>query len=147
LEDKFKSRIGKMPIEYVTSIKCDKINGCGSLSITEIGFNEIHGHRYQCETCGYTWWGGRLKNKENNKKRPPFPKPADLKVCECEICGLNEDELGYSEVLETHHKDHNPQNNERLNLWVLCTPCHKKVHHERTYRGDHFRGRFTNNEG
>lgn len=120
--------------EFRALTHCDK---CGSANIEETTFNETHGHRYSCQDCRYVCWGGKLKNKEKNGKRPPCPTPADLGVEHCEVCGRNKEILGYSETLEVHHKDIDPTNNKRLNLWVLCTACHRLVHYQRTYRGDH----------
>lgn len=64
--------------------------------------------------------------------------PLDLWIDICQMCLLAYDHLGYSEVLETHHIDDNPQNNDRLNLFVACTSCHKLIHHQRTYRYTHY---------
>jgi predicted RNA-binding Zn-ribbon protein involved in translation (DUF1610 family) len=129
----------ELAIEFRVLDKCDK---CGSNSITENSFNEIHGHHYLCACCGYTCWGGRKHNEEKNKKRPPCPTAEDLKVYQCDICTRQERYLGYSETLEVHHKDGDPANNDRINLWVLCTVCHKLIHHQRTYRGEHFMQKF-----
>lgn len=122
-------------IEYRKLTECDK---CGSPNIIEDNFSPIHGFWYICEDCHYRCWGGRLKNKEKNEKRPPCPTPRDLWIDKCQMCLLPYDSLGYSEVLETHHIDDNPQNNERLNLLVVCTSCHKLIHHQRTYRCNHY---------
>jgi predicted RNA-binding Zn-ribbon protein involved in translation (DUF1610 family) len=129
----------ELAIEYVTFELCVK---CGSFSFEEISFNEIHGHLYHCPDCGYKGWGGRKHNEEKNKKRPPCPTAEDLRVYQCDICTRQEHYLGYSETLEVHHRDGDPANNDRLNLWVLCTVCHKLVHHQRTYRGEHFMQKF-----
>jgi hypothetical protein len=122
-------------IEYRTLDCCDR---CGSNEIRESSFNEIHGHRYVCESCQYTCWGGRLKNKEKNEKRPPCPSAADLGVDQCQICRLKRKFLGYGNTLEVHHLDGNPQNNEIDNLIVACTHHHKWIHHEIIYYNEHF---------
>jgi hypothetical protein len=124
-----------MSIEYRRLSCCDK---CKSTKIKEENFSEIHGYWYGCLNCGYHCWGGRLKNKIKNEKRPPCPAPRDLGIDACQMCLLAYDHLGYSEVLETHHIDDNPQNNDRLNLFVACTSCHKLIHHQRNYRYTHY---------
>jgi len=123
--------------EYNILAKCGR-RDCGSLDIRETHFSEIHGHRYVCNDCGYTCWGGKLKNKVAIEKRPPCPSPLDLNIQYCQMCLLEIENLGYSEALDTHHIDDNPQNNERLNLQVVCTSCHKLIHHQRTYRYSHY---------
>jgi 5-methylcytosine-specific restriction endonuclease McrA len=44
----------------------------------------------------------------------------------CSICGYSE----YPEILQIHHKDKNPHNNQRYNLIVLCPNCHYLVHRD-----------------
>lgn len=41
----------------------------------------------------------------------------------CEVCGWDEDER----ILEVHHIDENRENNEILNLKILCPTCHRKI--------------------
>lgn len=126
-------------IEHRVLKECDK---CGCPDISETGFSEIHGHRYVCNACGYVCWGGRVKNEDKNKKRPPCPTPDDLKVFACEMCGLEERFLNYGQSLEVHHKNIDPTDNDRLNLWVLCTKHHKLVHHIRHWEGEGFMQKF-----
>jgi len=38
----------------------------------------------------------------------------------CERCGCTRD----TAILTTHHKDHNPANNDDSNLEALCQACH-----------------------
>jgi len=48
-------------------------------------------------------------------------------VGKCEICSKSLKELKEQGVwLTVHHKDRNPQNNERKNLLVCCPRCHFK---------------------
>jgi 5-methylcytosine-specific restriction endonuclease McrA len=62
----------------------------------------------------------------------------------CQMCLLEKEHLGYAETLETHHIDNNSQNNERSNLQIVCTSCHKLIHHQRTYRYNHYVRRIDN---
>ena len=95
----------------------------------------IHGYEICCIKCNkHISWAGKPKNKEKLNKRPPCPSPEDLKIDWCQICLLPKHFLGELETLHTHHLDDNPQNNERLNLLVVCTSCHKLIEHQRTYR-------------
>lgn len=126
-------------IEYRILKECGK---CGCPDISETTFNEIHGHHYVCNVCGYRCWGGRLQNEEKCNKRPRHPSQANLQVNICEMCGLEERFLNYGQTLEVHHKDLNPANNDRLNLWVLCTKHHKLVHHIQHWEGEGFIQKF-----
>ena len=44
--------------------------------------------------------------------------------CVCESCGR----MFNDRLLEIHHKDHNPSNQNTSNLQVLCAVCHNEVH-------------------
>jgi len=132
-------------MEYNQLSKCDRAS-CGSENITNTSFSEIHGYRYVCLDCGYTCWGGKLKNKEKIEKRPPCPSASDLNINYCQMCLLESNNLGYAETLETHHIDDQPKNNERSNLHIVCTSCHKLIHHQRTYRYNHYVRRISNGQ-
>jgi hypothetical protein len=52
----------------------------------------------------------------------------------CEFCGVenHSTRIGWNGekitvVLTVHHKDHNPKNNSRDNLLLLCQKCHMKM--------------------
>lgn len=53
----------------------------------------------------------------------------------CEMCLRSK--LPSGTVLQAHHvlpkKDGGGE--ERENIWILCSMCHKQVHHNRTYLG------------
>jgi len=42
----------------------------------------------------------------------------------CERCGYNK-----SKILQVHHKDRNPKNNDFKNLEIICPNCHSEDHH------------------
>ena len=42
----------------------------------------------------------------------------------CERCGYNK-----SKILQVHHKDRNPKNNDFKNLEIICPNCHFEDHH------------------
>ncbi|MCZ2338961.1 MAG: hypothetical protein LC127_12400 [Chitinophagales bacterium] len=130
-------------METIVYVVCKKCQKCGSENVEWTTNNEIHGNHYICRDCHHSFWGGRLKNEEKNKKRPPYPSPTDLGIECCEICQRDKSILGYAETLETHHKDGHPTNNDRLNLWVLCTECHDLVHLIRKHRKVNFLMKFS----
>ena len=93
-----------------------------------------HFSQIRCPDCNY-FFGFRAKPKNDDKleHRPNgAPTPKDLAIDYCELC-LREKNETHRHILETHHKDGNPSNNDRLNLEVLCLRCHKLVHWVRTY--------------
>ena len=53
-------------VEYAT---CEKCKNCESTNIEWIKLNEMHGNWYHCNNCSRGFWGGKLKNEEQNKKR------------------------------------------------------------------------------
>lgn len=46
--------------------------------------------------------------------------------CKCEICGIK-DWQNKSIILQVHHKDGNPKNNDLSNLQILCPNCHSQT--------------------
>ena len=101
--------------------------------------HRVHGDKLICNECGRFRWLPMEKNRPALEKRPKCPTPAQLGVSVCEYCHMPEAELHRREALEVHHRDGDPANNERENLAVYCTPCHKLCHHMRTYRTEHRR--------
>jgi hypothetical protein len=99
----------------------------------------IHGYEVCCFECNaHIGWAGKPKNDKKHEERPPCPSPEDLEIDWCQMCLLPKNMLGENETLHTHHIDDEPKNNERLNLFVVCTSCHTLIHHQRTYRYNHY---------
>lgn len=70
--------------------------------------------------------GNRSKNEElaNYQNSTAYRRNAFLNYeHKCSLCGWNEDER----ILEVHHIDENRNNNDILNLLILCPICHKKL--------------------
>lgn len=44
----------------------------------------------------------------------------------CEICGSDKN-------IDVHHKDCNPNNNDRSNLMLVCRSCHMKIHRRKMF--------------
>lgn len=55
----------------------------------------------------------------------------------CEMCLRAEVDLPRSQVLHAHHviEKQSGGDESRENIWIVCTKCHKYIHHERTYLG------------
>lgn len=93
----------------------------------------------RCAICGFF-----IKSlpKEKNKDKRPKNKllPTDLGIDYCQMCRRQGKRLGKHEVLHSHHIIEINEGGPDLpeNIWVLCTPCHLVVHHQRTYLNEHF---------
>lgn len=98
-----------------------------------------HAAEVRCGNCGaFIQW---LKKEVNKDKRPKNRLlPRDLGIDYCQMCRRHEARLGKHEVLHSHHVIEIQEGGPdiRDNIWVLCTPCHLVVHHQRTYLNDHF---------
>lgn len=86
-----------------------------------------------CRVCGHWHW---MKKPKNEGKRPPNKyTPADLGINYCQICLRSRNDLIKTETLEVHHIIEVGKDGEDVpeNCWVVCTPCHRIIHYNRTY--------------
>lgn len=92
-----------------------------------------------CGQCG-VWlrWVSKPENVGVRTKTSRF-KIKHFAQELCEICRRPRAMLGNNETLEIHHKDVNPDNDVMENLLLLCTCCHRQVHHNHTYLYLHHR--------
>lgn len=105
--------------------------------------NPVHGYKVYCTACD-TWlgWGGKAKDLKNERGERTISskwtaKRLQIEICQC--CLRSLEKLGDNENLEIHHvvpvKDGGADTLD--NIWVLCTTCHKEVHHRRVYFNGH----------
>lgn len=107
--------------------------------------NVMHGYALYCPQCNMFWgWSGRKKvmhDEDGNRKFSTQWPPKRIGIDFCQSCLRTEDQLGDGECLESHHiieiKDGGEDNPQ--NIWVVCTACHKMIHHRRTYLYRHLR--------
>ena len=97
-----------------------------------------HYGKNTCPLCSRSWWQGKpevVKRRKTSKYTIE-----DLGIECCELCRRPKDMLGDNQTLEIHHKHllEDGGLDERDNLLVLCTPCHKDVHWKKTYFHDHY---------
>ena len=61
----------------------------------------------------------------------------------CELCLRAKNQLPGTQTLEAHHviEVQDGGSDERNNIWIVCTSCHKFVHHQRTYLGHYHQER------
>lgn len=92
-----------------------------------------HAGEIKCAVCG-RFLGWKKKEKNEGKRAKQVHSPESLQIDFCQVCLLPKQHLGVNETLDIHHIDDDPENNDRLNILVACTACHKLIHHQRTYR-------------
>lgn len=104
----------------------------------------VHYGQIVCPQCGKHL--GFVKKPENIEKRAKNKHTAEsLKITFCQLCLRPLKRLGTRGVLEVHHvieiKDGGIDTRE--NIWVVCTSCHKLIHHQRTYLNNHLMGMYS----
>jgi 5-methylcytosine-specific restriction endonuclease McrA len=131
----------KVPNEIFTSKQCKK---CGLVEPVTYGeVSDVHGYKLHCPHCGmYVGWGGKtqaIKNGNGERVRSSQWTAKRLNADHCEMCQRRKDFLGKGERLEIHHVLEISQGGEDVpeNIWILCTACHRIVHHQRTYLYEH----------
>ena len=105
--------------------------GCDDLAEELTPDMQHHGKRV-CMSChGFNGW--LPKPDKDKTKRPASHKRLAKKHGKgfCEMCLLDSDNL------EGHHviPYKNDGDSHKDNVWILCVPCHKLIHHTRTYHG------------
>ena len=87
-----------------------------------------------CNICNNRIKFLRKPQNENKRKKNKY-SASDLGIGYCEMCLRDRQQLMGYETLEVHHKTQISDGGEDTpeNIWVICTPCHKIIHHHRTY--------------
>jgi hypothetical protein len=108
-----------------------------------------HEHRQQyariCKICN-TQKGTYPKENDKYKRPKNHTELVKKKGIEfCELCLRKKDELPPPKTLEGHHivEYQDGGTDDVSNIMVVCTPCHKYIHHQRTYLG-HYNNKPTN---
>lgn len=107
----------------------------------------MHYSKYTCSECGrFICFGKKPENA--NKRGPNKHLPDDLGIHYCQMCMRHRDRLGTRGVLESHHivEIQNGGEDTPQNIWVVCTSCHKLIHHQRTYLNDHLSNTYSYRE-
>jgi hypothetical protein len=96
----------------------------------------------RCNKCGTFWWQPKPENEKT--KRPARHVALAKKYGQgfCEMCLRQESELPATQDLDGHHvlEYADGGTDDRANVWVVCTSCHRLIHHQRTYLG-HYHSR------
>ena len=125
-------------------LRCKRCGETENLETAPCFDGSPHYAKMSCGSCGA--FVKFLPEPKNNGKRPPNKHtPESLSVTRCQLCGRPIDMLALYEVLEVHHVVEIQHGGEDTpgNIWVLCTDCHKTVHHRRTYLYEHQKGAMT----
>ena len=120
--------------------RCGEIEGPREI-VLESG---PHYGKHECPLCGS--FLGFMKKPVNEKKRAKNKYTAEsLGYSACQLCQREKDRLGVSEVLEVHHVKEISQGGDDIpaNIWCVCTPCHKIIHHQRIYTNEHQKTKIT----
>ena len=113
-------------------------------TVVEVLSSGPHYGKENCVVCGR--FTAFTKKPENSNKRDNSKyKPIDLGFSYCQICQRDHDRLGSRGVLEVHHVIEVQHGGEdaQTNIWIICTSCHKLVHHQRRYLKSHMKGYFS----
>ncbi len=113
---------------------------CGSCGphIVEIKTEGVHHAAVICIQCRrHVAW--MSKPDQDKAKRPAAHTDLVKRFSKgyCEMCFITKENLPKGEALEAQHviEFQDGGSNERENIWILCTACHKLVHWRRTYVG------------
>lgn len=101
-----------------------------------------HYARLQCIDC-FAYFPGWVSKPGGEKRRGAAQKKLVNKYSmgRCELCMRWEEQLPGTQTLEAHHVvevddcDTDDFRNSRANVWIVCTACHRLIHHQRTYLG------------
>ena len=103
-----------------------------------------HYSKIECAECGkYLAFGKKPANEGKRGKNKHTPE--SLSISHCQMCQRDENRLGSRGVLEVHHVEEIQDGGADIpeNIWVICTSCHKLIHHQRTYLNQHLAGLYT----
>jgi 5-methylcytosine-specific restriction endonuclease McrA len=114
---------------------------CGSTNthsaLTEKG---PHFARIDCLDCKTTTWQPKPDDDPTKYKRPAKHQHLVDKFSRgfCELCLRSEIELRKQDSLTGHHviEYQHGGTDDRENVWIVCTACHRLITWTRTYHGN-----------
>lgn len=113
-------------------------------TVVEILSSGPHYGKESCQICSR--FVGFTKKPKNEGKRPKNKHTAkSLGITFCQMCLRHGDRLGSRGALEVHHVVEINCGGEDVpeNIWVICTSCHKLIHHQRTYLNIHLKDQYS----
>ena len=94
--------------------------------------------RINCADCGrYIRWGVNPAKAKRKSRSGQGILLSEHSNGYCEICLRTEDLLPRQQQLEAHHviPVEMGGGNDKANIQICCTQCHRLIHHVRTYLG------------
>ncbi len=121
-------------------------NHCNALvdTVIEVLSKGTHYGKENCAVCGnYVAFAKKPKNE--GKRGSSRHSPDSLNITICQMCQRPANRLGSRGVLSVHHVEEiqHGGTDDPDNIWILCTSCHRLVHHQRTYLNVHLEGAYT----
>ena len=116
---------------------CSRCGDNQETFVTLLPEGKHYAKRNCCRCGGYIAF---VKKPENEKKRSKNKFTAsDMGIDFCQLCLRQITRLGDRGVLEVHHVEeiHNGGEDTKDNAWVVCSSCHRLIHHQRTYLNEH----------
>lgn len=132
-------------IEYNENFKEIECSQCGYKGKPDKSgkVDKLHGYALRCPMCNKFWgWGGRkklLRNESGNRVLSSIWTAKRLGIDFCQCCLRKNTHMGDTEQLEVHHVVQVSDGGQDIpaNIWVVCTSCHKEIHHRRVYMNAH----------
>lgn len=124
------------------SDQIDKCRHCGDLGPhkVELMSTGVHHAKVNCGDCGrFLRWMPKPDSDPTKYRRQSAHRNlvADYSKGFCEMCLRKKEDLPPRQTLEAQHviEYQHEGSNERENIWIVCTACHRMIHWIRTYHG------------
>lgn len=122
---------------------CRHCNATG-VHRTEVQQSGVHYAKVTCNTCDrFLRWIPKPDSDPTKARRPQQHRELVRAYGNgfCEMCLRKTDELPKGQTLEAQHviEFQDGGSNDRSNIWIICTACHKLVHWTRYYHGGDFK--------
>lgn len=99
--------------------------------------NGQHYAELRCMDCGaHNGWVPKPEHEKPKRELGTTNLATLYSKGYCELCLIKEARIPKGESMEGHHvleHERHHGNDERENIWVVCTACHKLIHWKRTY--------------
>lgn len=108
--------------------------------IVKLRTSGVHYADCTCAKCGkHLGFPPKPDSDPSKYRRPTAHRDlvADYSRGFCEMCLRKHAELPKGQTLEAQHvvEFQDGGGNERGNIWIICTACHRMIHWIRTYHG------------
>jgi hypothetical protein len=102
-----------------------------------------HYSKLMCVNCGAHMGFGKKPGNEGKRAKNKYT-PESLEKDFCEVCMRPGKRLEGRTVLEIHHVKEIGKGGDDVpeNIWVVCSSCHRLIHHQRVYLNEHNKGLY-----